>query len=1777
MKTPKNILKRTISVITILMLIITTAYAGGSVTTSAAWTGSTATSFAGGYGTKASPYLIATPEQLAYLATLINNNNSSYNTRYYELTEDIDLGGREWTPIGKGVLATDLTASSINAFKGVFNGNGHTISNFKITSANTSYLGLFGNLYGSTASIANLNVSDFTINASMTGAYNLAAGGVAGTCYGLISSCGTSNGTINIKTTATTTANCYAGGLVGRNQGGVITKSYARTDVATTTSGTGCHSYAGGLVGHVTTGNVTYCYSTGNANSTSEGATSAAYAGGFTAANQGTITSSYANGTAYSLSKNSTAIAAGFVALNTSSITTSYATGNVTSVSSTKSGYGGGFVGNINSGSITSCFATGNVNVSGVSNRYAGGFAGNGSGTIAYSYGTSSQTVTPAPATVLGKITVAENLTKRTFFTSTSYFTTIWNFTDEWTLGATSGYEYPTLISVPHPATWAGGMATAFSGGNGTIGAPYEIATAGELALLANNVNSGNTYQGTYFKLTSNIDLQGLEWIPIGRGRLTAGEPNASNAFCGSFDGGNHTVSNFTITTANTAYTGLFGIVYGGSISNLKVKDFVINVTTPTGCLSTVGAIAGTNTGVINGCYASGSITGGGSQTAAYIGGLVGRNESGLVSGSISEVTVVSNTTVDNCHAFAGGLVGYNNVGTITTSYSTGETTAHSLGAKSAAYAGGITAMSMPDSTIMDSYSNSNVTSTSGKSTAITGGIVGHNHGSVSNSYSTGNINCAPTASGYGGGFVGNNSSTGNIKSCFSVSNVTISSGTNKYAGNFAGTSSGTLTNCYYTSTQSVSPAPATTPGSSTSANNLTKQVFYTSTTNFATPWNMSTIWTIGKVSGYSYPTLINTTGEAEPEPQPPVDDDPNIDPDGWDGTAAEEFAGGRGTQAAPYEIATPGQLLLLANEVNDGNSDYNDKYYILTDNINLNHRSWAVIGKGTTTLSKENAFLGNFDGNGYIIENLKIKKAPNGSAGLFGNAFDGEIKNVILNNVTVDLTNSSDANLRIGAVAGYTESTITDCYVSGTMTIVNHGSNSNTYAGGITGFVTGNSVISGCVSEIKIDVTSTLHKAYTGGIVGFTEDAALIKNAAKGNITSKASNTAYAGGVTAYIEDECPVTYCYASGNITAESENDSAYAGGLAGYNNGSSWNESYASGEITASTADNDAFAGGLFGHSAGILTSCFAVNNVNSLSTSGTGYAGGLMGRYGSNSALNNCYRSNEQEIDGDSMVARGQSTVHANLKSKDFLTDTAYFIAPWDFETVWQFKPATGYEYPIHKGAVSAGGTSLDVWEGEVATSFDGGSGTNARPYKIANAAQLAYLAYMVNTGNDYSNSSFELTADIDLSESVWVPIGKGVNTTDAPKADKAFCGRFNGNGRTISNMTVNMTDKSGYGLFGCVYNASITNLNVDNVTIDITAPKSANVYAGGIAGISYGSEISFARTTGSVKVTSSGTGNVYTGGIAGANYEGVIEIAYSAADINATGKGSGESCMSGGITGYTTYGEINDCYYAGSDVKAITMGNVKAYAGGIAGYINEDTSVTIGYSTGNVTASSYVTDSYAGGIVGQTNASTVQSMLSIGNVTATAQSGNAYSGGIIGKNNSASVTKCYKNNQQTVTGDSISADGTALSADYFKDSSFLTDTRRFTSTWDFDTIWEVGKATDYAYPTLQDVAHITTGSSDVPEDETGSFEISYVDGEIVITANVAVNKPLIIITAYNGNKMTNTEIFNQNLLQGENLILTTTFTTTGADRIKIMIWDAADTQSQLTTAKEIKL
>lgn len=128
--------------------------------------------------------------------------------------------------------------------------------------------------------------------------------------------------------------------------------------------------------------------------------------------------------------------------------------------------------------------------------------------------------------------------------------------------------------------TWDGNtVATEFSWGEGTESKPYLISDGAELAYLANQVNSGNTYEGKYFQLASDIDLGNNEWTPIG---------NTENSFRGIFDGAGHTIAYAKITISSLpdetyeSY-GIWGSVGGGTtraiIRNLEIISVNIDIT----------------------------------------------------------------------------------------------------------------------------------------------------------------------------------------------------------------------------------------------------------------------------------------------------------------------------------------------------------------------------------------------------------------------------------------------------------------------------------------------------------------------------------------------------------------------------------------------------------------------------------------------------------------------------------------------------------------------------------------------------------------------------------------------------------------------------------------------------------------------------------------------------------------------------------------------------------------------------------------------------------------------------------------------------------------------------------------------------------------------------------------------------------------------------------------------------------------------------------------------
>lgn len=170
-----------------------------------------------GDGSKENPFKLNNKEDLIALQSEVNDEGfNGYvadlrQAPYFEFTSDIDLGGMEWTPIG-GYLNKQAT----NLFSANIIGNGHTISNFKITETDpmVSSYGLFGNFHGE---IKGLNVANFNINLEPSTIYtNTFVGGLVG--LGDIASFNnvSVDGSIRVRYNKQN-ADFYIGGLVGYN------------------------------------------------------------------------------------------------------------------------------------------------------------------------------------------------------------------------------------------------------------------------------------------------------------------------------------------------------------------------------------------------------------------------------------------------------------------------------------------------------------------------------------------------------------------------------------------------------------------------------------------------------------------------------------------------------------------------------------------------------------------------------------------------------------------------------------------------------------------------------------------------------------------------------------------------------------------------------------------------------------------------------------------------------------------------------------------------------------------------------------------------------------------------------------------------------------------------------------------------------------------------------------------------------------------------------------------------------------------------------------------------------------------------------------------------------------------------------------------------------------------------------------------------------------------------------------------------------------------------
>ena len=209
-----------------------------------------------GSGTKDSPFLVSSVKDLHTVAKMVNAGNPNYVLGYYKLQNDIDCGGAALDVIGH-------YDTSYSFFAGVFDGDGKTISNYKIETSGKAYVGFFGCVQVSTtrnvAMILNLNLKDFTIEATAADDGNVFVGAIAGMSAGAnVVACSAVGGEILVYGSGYFS---YAGGALGVQQSITVDQSdgllyhfygtteYVHTDVAISAAN-GYIAAAGGIVGY---------------------------------------------------------------------------------------------------------------------------------------------------------------------------------------------------------------------------------------------------------------------------------------------------------------------------------------------------------------------------------------------------------------------------------------------------------------------------------------------------------------------------------------------------------------------------------------------------------------------------------------------------------------------------------------------------------------------------------------------------------------------------------------------------------------------------------------------------------------------------------------------------------------------------------------------------------------------------------------------------------------------------------------------------------------------------------------------------------------------------------------------------------------------------------------------------------------------------------------------------------------------------------------------------------------------------------------------------------------------------------------------------------------------------------------------------------------------------------------------------------------------------------------------------------------------------------------
>ena len=671
-----------------------------------------------------------------------------------------------------------------------------------------------------------------------------------------------------------------------------------------------------------------------------------------------------------------------------------------------------------------------------------------------------------------------------------------------------------------------------FGGGEGTESAPYLITSAQQLADLAYLVNDGKTYEGKYFKLTTDITLNDdqkfqYEWTPIGDiGTFI------NDFFSGYFDGGGHTVSGLYLTRGDQKSIGLFGCMSDAVVKNLTIKNCYMYGKFDGGNYG--GFLAGyilrtqvVNCNVVNSSILASSPNGG--SKVAYVGGLVGEaSESGSITGCSFSGEIKTMYTIGNI--YEGGIAGDSKKLTIKNCRTDGTLSISIERIRTMSSNRNITINGISNSAekIMGCLNNISfeVIDAGTNDTDAIGlclNTICYQADYITRSANLGKI----TVNGVEGynGILGNVYTPNEIADCAFYTVVEGTFDSRSYGGKLTylplGKSGSKFTGQKRTVT--LDESYFTTPN----PNGLKRDDLYKDSEfakRYAYETNAATLKDNDDIfdklnSGSRTAVWGRIFDENSPFNRCPLPLDAG-------GEYDNKKLNGEGTEADPYLIGSEAELNFFAKGVSNGTIETRGKYFALSADI---YQPGLNVSIGN---NDANPFRGTFDGCGHVIGDIVLYDGA-----LFGYV-EGTVKNLGVINSWLGYTKNSRKGVIVDQLND--RGLLTDCYVGGNISVYFGSNAGKKYLGPLCAFAKG--TISNCYfkGKIKVEEDDNSGSINIGGIAGDNSFSTINDSYASFTVEKEASFPVSIYGIKCENDLFAKVRNCYSvcDGAKSAETE---------------------------------------------------------------------------------------------------------------------------------------------------------------------------------------------------------------------------------------------------------------------------------------------------------------------------------------------------------------------------------------------------------------------------------------------------------------------------------------------------------------------------------------------------------------------------------------------------------------------------------------------------------------